>query len=32
MIKKTKNVAKALLVVCDKEKNISVGIRVLLTF
>ena len=32
MIKKTKNVAKALLVLCDKAKNIRVGIIGLLTF
>ena len=32
MIKKTKNVAKALLVLCDKAKNIRVGISGLLTF
>ena len=32
MIKKTKNVAKALLVLCDKAKNIRVGFYVLLTF
>ena len=32
MIKKTKNVAKVLLVLCDKAKNIRVGFCVLLTF
>ena len=32
MIKKTKNVAKALLVLCDKAKNIRIGISGLLTF
>ena len=32
MIKNTKNVAKALLVLCDKAKNIRVGISVLVTF
>ena len=32
MRKKTKNVAKALLVLCDKAKNIRVGISGLLTF
>ena len=32
MIKKTKNVAKAFLALCDKAKNIRVGITVLLTY
>ena len=32
MIKKTKNVAKAFLALCDKAKNIRVGINGLLTF
>ena len=32
MIEKTNNVAKALLVLCDKAKNIRVGISVVLTF
>ena len=32
MIKNTNNVAKALLVLCDKAKNIRVGISGLLTF
>ena len=32
MIKNTKNVAKALLVLCDKAKNIRVGISALLAF
>ena len=31
-MKKTINVAKALLVRCDKAKNITVGFYVLLTF
>ena len=31
MIKKTKNVVKALLVLCDKAKNIRVGISGSLT-
>ena len=31
-MKKTINVAKALLVLCDKAKNIRVGFCVLLTF
>ena len=31
-MKKTINVAKALLVLCDKAKNIRVGFYVLLTF
>ena len=31
MIKKTNKVAKALLVLCDKAKNIRVGISGLLT-
>ena len=32
MIKKTKNVAKALLVLCDKAMNSRVGIIGLLTY
>ena len=32
MIKNTKNVAKALLVLCDKANNIRVGISALLAF
>ena len=32
MIKKTNNVAKALLVLCDKAKDIAVGISGLFTF
>ena len=32
MIKKTHNVVKAVLVLCDKAKNIAVGISGLLTF
>ena len=32
MIKSTNNVAKSFLVLCDKSKNIRVGISGLLTF